>query len=147
MSKSSVKRALLGLCALAVLGGAQGCAEERDPIDRVQPNVISKAIFVRKDAKGQWKDDSDSWYFRATITDVPSAQNVAFIGAAGEMYRVKWRIEEDYLLAYREDPDVLNAGESKGGTIAAFPIKSHFDVRRSYNSSTGEEGNVIEENS
>lgn len=144
--KLRAKAAAFGLVALTALGGAQGCAEERDPINRVQAMVIPKSIFVRPDAEGRYIDDSSSWYFRATITDVPASQAVAFVGAAGEMYRVKWRIDETHLVAYREDPDILNSGDKSGGRIAAFPIVSHFDIRRQYNSQTGEEANVIEEN-
>ena len=140
---------MFGVVVLSTLGGAtQGCAEERDPISRVQANVVPKSIFLRPDAEGRFLDDSDSWYFRATITDVPAAQATAFIGGAGDMYRMKWRISADgkELQAYREDPDVLGSGEEHGGTVAAFPIESHFDIRRGYNANTGEETNVIEEN-
>ncbi|MBX3219787.1 MAG: hypothetical protein KF795_04660 [Labilithrix sp.] len=146
--KLRAKAAVFGAAALTVLGGAQGCAEERDPINRVQANAVPKSIFLRPDGQGRYLDDSDSWYFRATITDVPAAQATAFTGAAGEMYRMKWRISEDgrELQAYREDPDILNSGDPHGGTVAAFPIESHFDIRRGYNPGTGEETNVIEEN-
>jgi len=144
--KLRAKALAFSVLALGVLGGAQGCAGERDPINRVQPNAIPKSLFVRADADGRWLGDSDSWYFRATITDVPASQATAFIGAAGDMYRVKWRIEENFLVAYREDPDILNSGDPNGGRIAAFPITSHFDIRRQYNATTGEEGNVVEEN-
>ncbi|HVJ88671.1 MAG TPA: zinc-dependent metalloprotease [Labilithrix sp.] len=114
----------------------------------MQANVVPKSIFLRPDSQGRFLDDSDSWYFRATITDVPAAQATAFIGAAGDMYRMKWRISGDgrYLEAYREDPDILGSGDEHGGTVAAFEIESHFDIRRGYNPSTGEEQNTIEEN-
>jgi hypothetical protein len=143
------KRVMLGALAVTALSAAQGCAGERDPINRVQANAVPKSIFLRADGQGRFLDDSDSWYFRATITDVPSSQATAFIGAAGAMYRMKWRIGEDgkELQAYREDPDILDSGDEHGGTVAAFPILSHFDIRRGYNASTGEENNVVEENS
>lgn len=144
--KLRAKAAAFAVVALTTLGGAQGCAEERDPINRVQANAIPKSLFVRPDGEGRYLSDSASWYFRATITDVPASQSVAFIGAAGEMYRVKWRIDETHLVAYREDPDILNSGDPHGGRIAAFPILSHFDIRRGYNAQTGEEANTIEEN-
>ena len=34
----------------------------------------------------------------------------------------------------------------EGAVVAAFAIASHFDIRRAYNPQTGEEMNVIEEN-
>ena len=146
--KLRAKAVVFGAVALTVLGGAQGCAEERDPLNHVQANAVPKSIFLKPDAQGRFLDLSDSWYFRATITDVPASQATAFIGAAGDMYRMKWRISPDgkELQAYREDPDILNSGDPHGGTVAAFPIESHFDIRRGYNPSTGEETNVIEEN-
>lgn len=144
--KTVSKSALFGTLTVSALACAPGCAEERDPINRVQANAIPKSLFVRADAQGRYLDDSDSWFFRATITDVPTSQSTGFIGAAGNMYRVKWRIEETDLVAYREDPDILNSGDKSGGKVAAFPIISHFDIRRAYNAQTGEESNVIEEN-
>ncbi|MBX3185787.1 MAG: zinc-dependent metalloprotease [Labilithrix sp.] len=144
--KVRAKAAAFGLVALTALGGAQGCAAERDPINRVQLMAVPKSIFVRPDAAGRYLVDSDSWYFRAIITDVPSSQAVGFVGAATDMYRMKWRIEENILVAYREDPDILNSGDPSGGTVAAFPITSHFDIRRDYNPTTGEEANVVVEN-
>ncbi|MBP9114639.1 MAG: hypothetical protein KBF88_17615, partial [Polyangiaceae bacterium] len=133
------------------LGVAIGCAGERDPVNRVQTNYVSKSIFVRADKDGQYLKDSDKWYFRATITDVPPTQSAAFIGAAGEMYRVRWQVEENFLFAYRDDEEILGtSGNEKdkkvSGPIAAFPIVSHFDIRKQFNAGTGEELNVIEEN-
>src|SRR3954452_21619107 len=93
--KLRAKAAAFGALALSTLGGAQGCAEERDPLNHVQANVVPKSLFLQPDGQGRYLDQSDSWYFRATITDVPAAQSTAFIGAAGEMYRMKWRISED----------------------------------------------------
>lgn len=142
------KAATFAVVALTALGAAQGCASERDPINRVQSNAIPKSIFLRPDGDGRYLTDSDSWYFRATVTDVPASQSTAFIGAAGEMYRIKWKISDDgkFLQGYREDPDILNSGDKSGGIVANFPITSHFDIRRQYNAQTGEESNVIEEN-
>ena len=44
-----------------------GCAEEREPINRVQPNALEKAFFV-----GRLDTDLDDpeFYFRSTIADV-----------------------------------------------------------------------------
>lgn len=144
---SGAAKLALGLSAMVSLGASQGgCASERDPINRVQPNAIPKSYFVRADANGAYLADSDSWFMRFTITDVPASHRAAFIGAASEMSRVKWRIEETRLVAYREDPDILGAGEDKGGILAEYPIVSHFDIRREYNPGTGEELNIVGEN-
>jgi hypothetical protein len=155
---TKVMRAVRWLGVVGVLaataGGPTACASPRDEIVRVQPGALHKSTFVRKDDRGAWLDDSDAWYFRATVIDSPAANSVPtadprqglFIGAGSDMSRVKWRIEETFLLAIKENPDIEGAGDTKGGVVAAFPILRHFDVRRSYNLSTGEETNVVEEN-
>jgi hypothetical protein len=137
--------AAIGLMA-GLLGSSSNCAREAEPISQVQPNALHKSQFVRRDADGAYRADSDSWYFRGTIIDVPTTSSVAFVGAASDMSRIKWRIEESFLLAVREDPDILGSGDKSGGVIAAFPITSHFDIRRDYNAQTGEEVNVLIEN-
>ena len=45
MSKTFARRAF---AVLAIVGcsGLAGCAEERDPINRVQPNALAKSFFV-----------------------------------------------------------------------------------------------------
>ncbi len=144
---ATVLRAFLGLSGLAAITAPfAGCASEREPVTRVAPYALRKSMFVRPDADGGYRKQSDTWYFRATITDVPASNSVAFVGAAGEMFRIKWEVEESMLIARREDPDVLGTEDKTRGIVAAFPITSHFDIRRDYNSATGEESNVIVEN-
>ncbi|MCA9545620.1 MAG: hypothetical protein KC613_14545, partial [Myxococcales bacterium] len=69
------------------------------------------------------------------------------------MSRIKWQITEDMLIgriAYEriEDSD----GKGTGGPVndgivaVAFRIESHFDIQNSYNPTTGERLNIIEEN-
>ena len=38
------------------------------------------------------------------------------------------------------------ADQNSGQIVAAFKIESHFDIKRNYNPTTGEELNIIEEN-
>ena len=69
------------------------------------------------------------------------------------MSRIKWQITEDLLIG-RVAYERINDSDGKGlgkatqdGIIAvAFRILSHFDIQRSYNPSTGEQLNVIQEN-
>jgi hypothetical protein len=141
-----IKELLLGAFAVGALGSAQGCAQERDAVNRVQDGLVPKSYFVHADDRGRFIDASDVWYFRTSITDVPASQASGFIGAASDMSRIKWRITADTLFAYRDDADILNSGDKNGGVIAAFPIEGHVDIRRQYNPITGEEANVLEEN-
>ncbi len=132
--------ALLGATTLL----AVGCFQVAD-VDRTQPNKVDKSIF----------NDGGEWFFRQTVIDVPATSGISFIGEQGTTERVVWDIQEDFLFAYRAYPFQEGGdGHVRPGTgpyldnpVAAFPIVSHFDVQRQYNPATGEQTNVIEENS
>jgi hypothetical protein len=135
--------------ALPLVLGA--CAEERPPINRVQPNALEKSFFVGKSLADP--ADDPEFYSAATVIDVPyGVDHGLFSGMAGGLKRLKWEIAEDRLIA-RATYETYNGADGRGSrrtndgqVIAAFPITSHFDIRRSYNPSTGEELNVVEEN-
>jgi len=64
----------IGLTALimGIVGassGVMGCAAERDPINRVQPNAIPKSFFIG----GNFNDSADDpeFYARSMVVDVP----------------------------------------------------------------------------
>jgi hypothetical protein len=160
MSRSAL--ALFGAAAVAV--SLVGCAQDVGDINRVQPNYSKKADF------------DGVWFMRHTIIDVPPTMRGIFVGVSSEMEKIRWEIQEDVLIAYRAyelipgyDP---NAGDKVGGggrqphtpyapghgegrdpegykeaPIAMYPIISHFDIQRQYNTATGEESNLIVENS
>jgi hypothetical protein len=118
------------------------CPEAREPVIQVQANAIAKTQF------------DGEWYFQRTVVDTPYETEFTFIGDQGELERIRWRIEENLLIALRSyeriegsDPDRNPDGEYEGSPVAAWPISSHFDIRRDYNPTTGEEGNVLVENS
>ncbi len=151
--KKWTRAVTIGALGLAA-GGAVGCAEEREPINRTQPNSLSKAFFVGKDLEGT--QDDPSFYARQQIVDLGygAAQDGLFTSTyAAPPTVIKWQIQQ-YMLLGRivynriEDSDSLGDGaSSKDGQLAyAFPIESHFDLRRDYNPTTGEESNVIVEN-
>ena len=81
--------ALLGsLCWASV-----GCAGERDPINRVQPNAMPKSFFVGK--LGDPNDDPE-FYMRNTVIDVPygAAQDGLFTATyAQPTNRIKWEVQ------------------------------------------------------
>src|SRR5689334_21053509 len=85
----------LSLLSLAITGAA-GCAEERDPINRVQPNALPKAFFVGADYVGS--QDDPEFFARASITDVGygAAQDGLFTSTYAQPTSViKWEITED----------------------------------------------------
>lgn len=143
------------LGAVLALGGSlhAGCAEERDPISRVQIGAMPKSFFVGPNLAD--RSDDPEFFMRTTVIDVDS-------GASGEglftssdaqpTVRIRWEITEKLLLArltYEriKDTDFEGAKRSNNGQlVASYEIKKHFDVRRQYNETTGEEANVILEN-
>ncbi len=144
--------ALLG--AMAAL--MAGCSQLQPPVNRVGVNVVEKSAFT------------GSWYMHSTVIQLEYAaapldyvgnnagdSTAGFLGVT--IPRIRWVIDENYLYAYRDyeligdsqDPLAV-AGDSNpnylGQPVAVFKIESHFDIRRLYNSVSGEEQNVIVEN-
>ncbi len=137
---------------------ASSCAEEVGDIDRTSPNKLKKTQFA------------GSWYFLQTMIDVPQQTAQGFIGNTnfGNSAKVVFELTEDWLyvlpmqetVQFSEKPykvkkirNYWEPGQSHefvelyvGEPIAAFPVESHFDVRREYSTSTGKQSNVISEN-
>ncbi len=140
---------LLWLAAtLAACGGSPGV------VDRTQPNYAKKSDFL-----------DGTWYMQDTIVEVPSTSAISFEGLQGRMEKVRFEVQEKHLVAYRiyewlpgTDPMVdkeksrigktvyLDGKPYRGALLAAYPISSHFDRQRTYNAATGEQSNVLEEN-
>ena len=154
MSLKLLRPALLGLAVAVTSAASMGCAEERDPINRVQANALDKAFFV-----GDLHDETDNkeWWTQATLIDVGygASQTGLFTSTWVQgVARIRWQVTEDLLLgrlSYEriDNSDGKGAGPSStdGQVVVAYPIIKHFDIRNAYNPSTGEELNVIEENS
>jgi hypothetical protein len=139
--------------AFSLLAVLSGCASERAPINRVQPEALQKSFFVG----ASLTDDADDpqFYYRPTVADVDygASQSGLFTASyAQTTARIKWEITEEKLiarLAYERIEGATGNGidETNTGQIAAaFLIQKHFDVRRDYNPQTGEDLNVVVEN-
>lgn len=150
-----VHRQLLFVIAmLAALGVIAGCAEERDPINRVQPNALPKSFFVGEDFLNT--DDDPEFWTQATLIDVGygASQDGLFTSTyAQPVGRIKFTVQEEYLIArltYERiegsDHKGMGPKSNDGIVVAAFKILSHFDIKREYSATTGEEYNVIGEN-
>jgi hypothetical protein len=120
-----------------------GCAERAPEINTVQPNYVNKEMF------------DGEWYFQQTITHVAPENSLGFTGYEAGLEKIRWEITEDVLYALQsyEPIEGLNdsatregAPDYAEGVVAAYPIISHFDIRRAYNSSTAEQSNVTQEN-
>lgn len=143
-------RARLGLLPFLVLAAAS-CAEERQPINQVQANALSKRFFVGDDLAGA--EDDPEFYWRNYVVDAPAGQSLIGVGSWSGIDRIRWEITEDQLIARKAyeiakgaDGHGAPAAVENGVIVAVYKIESHFDIRRSYNPSTGEEQNVIVEN-
>lgn len=140
------RRLLQGLSILAL--GSVGCAEEREPINRVQADALAKSFFV-----GNLKDQNDNpvFYWRNFVVDGTEAQSMVGIGSWGGVDKIRFEITENMLFARKAYPisdgaDDKGVNKSNGTLVAAYPIVSHFDIKRDYNPQTGEELNVVNEN-
>lgn len=164
----------IGLAALVLgvtgsSGAMVGCAAERDPINRVQLNAIPKSFLVGE----KFSDPSDDpeFYARTMVIDVPYGESgsdfLMFTNTINSVSKIKWSFEGENgdSLVGRVSFERIEGTDGKGLTPTAadrdtskplaqnsgipvyqFRVISHFDIRRSYNPGTGEEQNVIEEN-
>jgi len=151
--RSLQRQMTLVALGLAVAGATVGCAQERDPINRVQPQALKKSWFV-----GDLKNPNDDpeFYARAMVIDAGYgvSQDLLFTSTINTVARIKWSIEEDMLIGRSSmeripgsDAKGNNGGKDNDGIVAyAYRIQSHFDIRRDYNPQTGEESNVVSEN-
>src|SRR3954454_21774764 len=84
--------------ALAICS-AWGCAEERAPINRVQPGALAKSFFVGKDL--QSPDDDPQFYWRNYVVDGSASQSLLGVGSWGNVDKIRWEITDDSLIAHK----------------------------------------------
>ena len=128
----SISRALLiGLAALIALT-AISCAQDVGLIDRSQPGLLKKSVF------------EGEWFMRRTVIDAPYDTGFTFIGEQDEVSRIRWELQENHLIAWRVLPHIDDTPDA--APMAVFAIKGHVDLMREYSPSTGEQSNVLVEN-
>jgi hypothetical protein len=156
---TQLSSALLVVAALAFAGCVEEVGED-GLIDRTQANKILKT-----DMRGVW-------YEMGVISDMPPQSGLGFVGQVNfgdSDGKVVFDIQENFLVVYPFTERVLGAdakwtkkkirtywrpGHEQefvelvvGNPTAMYPITGHFDVIRSYNPTTGSQGNVLVENS
>jgi hypothetical protein len=144
----------LGLGVLSALVGAQafGCAQSRDPINRVQAGALDKHFFVGQSLSDP--SDDPEFYMGHRVIDQPYGvgQDFSLFQSMGSLARIKWEIQETKLVARLTYERIQNSdyhgsqATNSGQIVAEFAIQSHFDIKRDYNPQTGEELNLIVEN-
>ncbi|MGF1467718.1 MAG: zinc-dependent metalloprotease [Sandaracinaceae bacterium] len=136
-----------------------GCAAPGPGRNTVQANLVEKSVF-----EGEWWysrtvtaiDDDAAWAIGAAGAGAPwpgATSNFDIISNSGHIGRIRWVMDENFLFAYRsyeivegasrrqdEDPDGY-----RGQPLAVFPVDDHVDIRRGYNTLTGEPTNEISE--
>jgi hypothetical protein len=148
-STRSLAMVLLG--GLAV--GNADCAQERDPISQLQPGRLEKRFFVGQDLRSQ--QDNPEFYINNYIVASSGSNNLMPVGTYDDTDRIIWEVQENVLLARKSYEHVTGQDGARavgqrvyqgGLVVAAYRIQSHFDVRRMYNPTTGEESNIVTEN-
>lgn len=150
------QKSAVWIAAAAAVAAMTGCSQDIGDIDRTEPNKVLKKDLT----EGTW------WMGQKVVSSSSTAMGIfgPSEGSMAENDKIRFIVEENYLMAYRSYPilpgsedTTLNLGSAnnyeelyddnyKGSVRAMFPIKSHFDVQRQYDTSTGEQSNVIVEN-
>ena len=87
----SGRRGLRALTLAALCVAVSGCAEERDPINKVQANALEKSFFVGASLTSD--DDDPQFYYRPTVADVDygASQGGLFTASyAQTTARIRW---------------------------------------------------------
>ena len=131
-----ISRVLPVFSLLVVMALLASCAEERAPINRVQPFALDKALFVGTDLSDP--GDNPEFWTQATLVDVgfgATHESLFTSTYAQPLTRIKWHITEDLLigrLAYERIDGTDGKGVGKktdeGNIVLAFTIDKHFDI-------------------
>lgn len=133
------------VCGMALLSLTAACFNVNPDIDRAtQEQTWKKSDF------------SGSWYYTSTV--IKSAPNALLYEGDSDFIiteRLQWEVTENALIGWRDyetaegtEDAALQGGDDtfKGQPVAIYTIEDHYDIRRTYDPITGEEGNVIEKN-
>ena len=144
---SQLSRSFLTLVSIAFVSSfVAACAGQGD-IDRTQPDKVDKTIFLNLDGSPR------TFYYRKTTVGVPPTSNYTFEGSMGDLLKVRFDILEKYIVGYRSfdyavgsETPYTSGDNNMDAPMLMFAVTSHFDVKREYNAGTGEQTNVISEN-
>ena len=143
----------------SLAGGGAACVDDVGLVDRTEPYKLDKKMF------------EGVWMYMQTTIDVPYSSAVSFAGEQpflGGTKKIVFDVQEEWLIAYPVvetidgteanwkthsirkywDPDHRDEFVQMyvGAPVARWPIASHFDVQRSYNTFNGSQSNEVVEN-
>ncbi|MBP7433573.1 hypothetical protein KA996_08520, partial [bacterium] len=126
-----IKRAFSLLVALVVVMIAVSCTTERDAVDKSPELSLDKRLF------------EGEFFLRQTVFDLPYTADYAFIGESSDGKIIKWKITENWLVAYSiwDKLSVVDTNETvdvNETPVYAYPIAMHYDIVPSENPTTGE---------
>ncbi|MCC6623524.1 MAG: zinc-dependent metalloprotease [Deltaproteobacteria bacterium] len=148
----------LGVAMAGTAVSTTSCVEDVGLVDRTSPYKLDKTMF------------EGVWMYTITTVDVPYSSAVSFSGETpfGTARKIIFDLQEDYLIAYpivetvdgsekewkshkiRKYWDPKNRDDFidfyVGPPVARWPIESHFDVNRAYNTFNGAQSNEVVEN-
>ncbi|MDP2342014.1 MAG: hypothetical protein Q8O67_13735 [Deltaproteobacteria bacterium] len=127
--------------------GVTSCSYRNEDLNRVVDPYWSKEYFAAE----------DEWYLRSTVVDAPPEHGWISI-ADGDwlmLEKIRWEVTEKFLIGWRtysiapgsENEELPGAAELyKGQAVALYAISDHFDIRRDFDATSGEQANTISEN-
>lgn len=126
-----LKKGFSLLAVLAVVMVAVSCTTERSAVDKTDERALDKRLF------------EGEFFLRTTVVDIPYTVDYSFIGESNDGKVIKWKITEDYLIAYSvwDKINVVDTNENidvNETPVFAWPIAMHFDIVPTENPTTGE---------
>ncbi len=136
---SNFKKAIalaLALCGILMM---TSCATERDAVDKSPERALDKKLF------------EGEFFYRMTVTDLPYQADYGFIGESSDGKIIKWKITENWLIAYNVHDflSVTNSAEVpiiNETPVLTYPIYDHYDIVPAENPTTGEDMPLLSTN-
>ncbi len=166
-SRTGTAFGVLLLGALAV--GNADCSQQRAPLNHVQPYALDKNDFIPVEYQAlinggapdsltaEMINREPVFYTQTTMISKPTTTGFTGLTSYSSTDKIRWEVTENSLIGRQAYEFVHGAPGGTNGigqdltqasdVVAVFHIESHFDIRYDYNPSTGEQLNVMVENS
>ncbi len=127
----NIKRIAWVLSALFAMIVIAACTTERAAVDKTDELALDKKLF------------DGEFFYRQTVVELPYTADYAFIGESNDGKIVKWKITQNWLIAYsiHDAINIVDSAEQMSANetpILAYAILDHFDILPQENPTTGE---------